>query len=152
MRTHRCLLATYSYSRIDACPRRIHCSVRVYRQDFQDLRRHSIGFADQQLSGLLATLKAIHNNKEMTRSELIALIKSDHVNFSEESICRSVELAALLWSGVDIESNDSIVRNRATQDTRIDWPKDQSLSAAISAQFSRVPRSLAKNTRCLMDP
>jgi hypothetical protein len=102
---------------------------------FHDLRRHASSFADQQLRDLLATLEAIQNNRAMTREQLVTAIKALHIHTNEQLICHSVELAARLWSGINIESSDSIVRNRAIRDSRINWPNDHCLKDAIEARF-----------------
>ncbi|PSN65429.1 hypothetical protein BS50DRAFT_58462 [Corynespora cassiicola Philippines] len=111
----------------------------------QDLRRHAAHYADQQLDDLLATIEKLRKDHEMTRSEIVAAVQRDHINVDEKLIRCSIELAAYLWSGIYIRSKDSTVGNQVSQETRINWPSDQSLARAIAECFKvEKPRSSGK--------
>jgi hypothetical protein len=102
---------------------------------FRGLHRHRNCFADHHLESLLSTVEKLRTGHVVSRKDTIDAIKSQHLNVEKDLIRHSVELAARLWSGVNIESEDAIVNKYVSQDTRINWPDDSSLTSAIAAHF-----------------
>jgi hypothetical protein len=118
----------------------------------QSLYPHAQRFAIQNLDGLLFVVRSLQVHQGITKRELVVELQKQFLNFKEEDITRSTELAARLWLGINIHSRHLTVGPQNPRDTRIEWLGDSTLTGLVGAQFSTSSSKVSvSSTNTLLD-
>ncbi|KAI4692285.1 uncharacterized protein J4E84_003254 [Alternaria hordeiaustralica] len=116
--------------------------LQFWGSTLQNLHPPNSKFATEKWGGLLAIVNELRSDRNGTREVLVAKIKKTYLmNFSNETISGSMELAVRLWLGIHVYSNESPNLLKNPMDTCVPWADDQSLGEAIAVHFSQKAKA-----------
>ncbi|KAF2269649.1 hypothetical protein CC78DRAFT_574511 [Lojkania enalia] len=102
---------------------------------FRNLHPHASKLAIQELSGLIAIVKNLRDNRCLAQKEFIKYVKEDFSTSDCAAITRSIEVAVQIWLGIYVYSRKFSISPRNPRDSQVEWDDDQSLQGIIEAQF-----------------
>lgn len=110
-------------------------------------------FAAQSLTSLLAILAVIRSNSESTKTLILKEVKKGFINFQQEKIWRSLELASRIWLTINIKTARISVGPVQAPFKRIEWSDETPFNELIQDQFTTSSGNYAnrRSKPCRLD-
>ena len=128
------------------------CFLQYVSAELVPLRVDQADFAIHNFTGIGNLMQEIYKQRTQSRRQILDAVKRSYLNYSDDTVMRSIELALRLSLTINVQSADVTLGPTKSNVIPIQWEDEISLDQLVRAQFSPSQYAAESSKEYRIDP